>query len=104
MRDSIFFFPPGRRGVLLRLQARSGCRWRAASWGDVVQFPNVFLKIKVPAETLAACRTGERLLVVVRVHVKCEVVHLVEGFVADIALELFFSAVGQFVVFVVSLN
>lgn len=69
-----------------------------------MQFPNVFFKIKVPAETLSACRTGERLLVVVRVHVKCEVVHLVEGFVADIALELFFSAVSQFVVLVVSLK
>jgi len=36
--------------------------------------------------------------------VKCEVVHLVEGFVADIALELFFPAVSQFVVLVVSLK
>ncbi len=103
MREWICLLPRDT-GVLLRLQARRGGRWRLGSLGNVVQFPNVFLKIKVPAETLAACRTGERLLVVVRVHVKCEVVHLVEGFVADIALELFFSAVGQFVVFVVALK
>lgn len=48
-----------------------------------MQFPNVFFKIKVPAETLSACRTGERLLVVVRVHVKREVIDLMEGFATD---------------------
>ncbi len=49
----------------------------------VVQLPDVFLQVKVPAETLAAGGAGEGLLVVVRVHVEGEVVHLVERFAAD---------------------
>ena len=67
-----------------------------------MQFPDVLLKVKVSAEALAAGGAGEGLLVVVSVHVEGEVVHLVEGLVADIALKLLLSAVGQFVVFVVS--
>ena len=68
----------------------------------VVQLSDVLLQVKVPAEALAAGGAGEGLLVVVRVHVEGQVVHLVEGLVADGALELLLPAVRQLVVLVVS--
>lgn len=67
-----------------------------------MQLPDVFLQVKVPAEALAAGGAGEGLLVVVRVHMEGEVVHLVERLVADGALELLLPAVRQLVVLVVS--
>lgn len=76
-----------------------GGRLRA---GRVVQLPDVFLQVKVPAEALAAGGAGEGLLVVVRVHVESEVVHLVERLAADGTLELLLPAVRQLVVLVVS--
>lgn len=68
-----------------------------------MQLPHVLLEIEVPAEALTADLAGERLLVVVRVHVKSEIVDLVEGFVADVALVGLFTAVRQLVIFVVAL-
>lgn len=68
----------------------------------VVQLPDVLLQIEVAAETFPAGGAGEGLFVVVRVHVKGEVVDLVKGLVADGALILFLSTVRQFVVLVVS--
>lgn len=76
-----------------------GGRLRA---GRVVQLPDVLLQVKVPAEALATRGAGEGLLVVVRVHVEGEVVHLVERLAADGTLELLLAAVRQLVVFVVS--
>ena len=67
-----------------------------------MQFPDMFFQVKVPAEALAARGAGEGLLVVVRVHVEGEVVHLVEGLAADGALELLLPAMRQLVVLVVS--
>lgn len=66
-----------------------------------MQFPDVFLQVKVPAEALAAGGAGEGLLVVVRVHVEGQVVDLVERLAADGALELLLPAVRQLVVLVV---
>lgn len=80
---------------------RSGLRRRLRA-GRVVQLPDVFLQVKVPAEALPAGGAGEGLLVVVRVHVEGEVVHLVERLAADGALELLLAAVRQLVVLVVS--
>lgn len=68
----------------------------------VVQLPDVLLQVKVAAEALPAGVAGEGLLVVVCVHVEGQVVDLVEGLVADGALVLLLSAVGQLVVLVVS--
>lgn len=68
----------------------------------VVQLPDVFLQVKVAAEALAAGVAGEGLLVIVRVHVECQVVDLVEGLVADGALVLLLPTVSQLVVLVVS--
>lgn len=82
-----------------RLTWRSGLRRRA---GRVVQLADVLFQVKVPAEALPAGGAGEGLLVVVRVHVEGEVVHLVERFAADGALELLLAAVRQLVVLVVS--
>lgn len=70
---------------------------------EVVELPHVLLEVEVPAEPLAANGAGEGLLVVVRVHVECEVVDLVEGLVADAALVRLLPAVGQLVVLVVAL-
>jgi len=41
-----------------------------------VEFAQVFLEIKVPAKPFATDVTRERLLVIVRVHVKRQIVHL----------------------------
>lgn len=62
----------------------------------------MFFQVEVPAEAFAACGTGEGFLVVVRVHVESQVVDLVKGFVADIALELFLAAVRQFMIFIIA--
>ena len=86
----------GRR-IVAWLPSRRAGQPQAA----VVQLANVLLEVKVPAEALATRGAGERLLVVVSVHMEGEVIHLVESLVADIALELLLPAVGQLVVFVV---
>lgn len=64
----------------------------------------MLFQVKVPAESLAASRAREGLLVIVRVHVERQVVHLVEGLVTDVAFELFLPAVRQFVVLVITLK
>ncbi len=66
-----------------------------------MQFPYVLFQVKVPTEALPAGPTGERLLVGVRVHVKREVIDLMEGFATDWTLVLFLDAVGQFVILVI---
>lgn len=62
----------------------------------------MFFQIKVPTKAFPARPARKRLLVVVRVHVEGQVVNLVKGFAADRALELFLTAVRQFVVFVIA--
>jgi hypothetical protein len=42
----------------------------------VVELPQMFLQVEVPAKSFAAHVARERFLVVVRVHVKRQVVHL----------------------------
>lgn len=101
--DSAAPGPPAARGPArgpsgLRLPGGLAGRRKAA----VVQLPDVLLQVEVAAEPFPAGGAGEGLFVVVRVHVKGEVVDLVEGLVADGALILFLSAVRQFVVLVVS--
>lgn len=64
--------PGGRRS-----EGRGGgVRGRLLRVRRVVEFPQVFLQVEVPAESLAANVARERFLVVVRVHVKRQVVHL----------------------------
>lgn len=62
----------------------------------------MLFQVKVPAEAFATCGAGEGFLVVVCMHMERQVVHLMESFVADIALELFLAAVRQLVVLVVT--
>lgn len=77
----------GDEAANVRLRRRSGAgrRLRAGMDGRhvvrsrVVQFPQVFLEIEVPTEPFAAHVTRERFLVVVRVHVKRQIVHLREN-------------------------
>lgn len=85
--------------VTLARSVQSVEHWRAG----VVQLPHVLLEIEVPAEALTADLAGERLLVVVRVHVKGQIVDLVKGFVADVALVRLLAAVRQLVILVVAL-
>lgn len=66
-----------------------------------MQLPDVLLQVKVAAEAFPTRGAGEGFLVIVRVHVECQVVDLMEGLVADGALVLLLPAVGQLVVLVV---
>lgn len=63
----------------------------------------MFLQIEIPAESFPAYFARERFLLVMRVHVKSQIVHLVKGFRAHGALVRFLRAVSQFVVLVISL-
>lgn len=67
-----------------------------------MKFSHVFLQIKVPTETFATCVARERLLVVVCMHMKCEVVHLMERLAADVTLEGLHARVCQAMVLVVA--
>lgn len=67
-----------------------------------MQLPDVLLQVKVAAEAFATGCAGERFLVIVCVHVKCQVVDLVEGLVTDGALVLLLPAMRQLMVLVVS--
>lgn len=58
-----------------------------------MQLPDVFLQVKVAAEAFATGDAGEGLLVIVCVHVKGQVVDLMEGLVAYGTLVLLFPAV-----------
>ena len=42
----------------------------------LVKLPDVFLEIKVAAESLVTILACERFLLVVSMHVKCQIVHL----------------------------
>ena len=87
-----------------------------------MQLSHVFLQIKIPAKSFLTNRTRKWLFVVVRVHVKSQVVqlekekgfvnrlvakigrvHLMERLVAHIALVSLLSAVGKSMVLVVAL-
>lgn len=68
-----------------------------------MQFPCVLLQIEVPAEALSADAASERLPFVVCVHMKRQIVYLVESFVANTALVRLLAAVSQTVVLVVAL-
>lgn len=70
---------------------------------DVMQFAHMLLEVEVATKALCANLAGERFLIVVCVHVKGKIVHLMKGLVADVTLVRFVAAVCQFVVFVVSL-
>lgn len=68
-----------------------------------VEFAHVLLEVKVSTESLLADGARVGFPLVVRVHVKGQIVDLVEGLVADLALELFLLGMGQSVVLVVAL-
>ena len=54
-----------------------------------MDIPHMLLEVKITTEALGADTTLVRLRVGVRVHVELEVVDLVEGLVANVALVLF---------------
>lgn len=63
----------------------------------------MLLQVEIPTKPFPTRFAGEGLLVVVRVHVKGQVVDLVERFITDDTLERLFPAVGQLVILIVSL-
>lgn len=67
-----------------------------------MQLPHVFLEVKVSAKALAADLAGERLLVVVRMHMEGQIVNLMKRFVANVALVRFLAAMRELVVLVVT--
>ena len=69
----------------MRMRRRAGGRRAAAAVAArVVQLASVLLEVEVAAEALAARAARERLPVLVRMHVKRQVVDLVESFRADL--------------------
>lgn len=63
----------------------------------------MFLQVEVPAEAFAALFACVWLRVIMRVHVECEIVHLMECFVADVTFVGLFPCVCQSMIFIVSL-
>lgn len=61
----------------------------------------MLLEVKVSAKTLAADLAGKRLFVIVRVHVKSQIVDLMKRFVADVTLVRLLAAVRELVILVV---
>lgn len=53
----------------------------------------MLFKVKIPAEAFTAFLACEWLLFIVRMHMKCQIVHLMEGLAADVTLEWFFAGV-----------
>lgn len=68
-----------------------------------MQLSHVFLQIEIPTESFGAYFARVGFLVIVGMHVECEIVDLVEGFVANVTLVCFFSAVRQLMVLVIAL-
>lgn len=68
-----------------------------------MQLPRVLLQIEIPTETFRTDAAGERLALVVGVHVEGQVIDLMERLVADATLVRFLPAVRQPVVLVVPL-
>ena len=66
-----------------------------------MKFSDVFLQIKISTETLTTRVTSKRLFIIVSVHVKCEVVHLMKRPSTDMTLERFNARVCQAMVLVV---
>ena len=67
-----------------------------------MKFSHVFLQIKVSTKPFAAYLTRERLLIIVGVHMKGEIVDLVKSFATDMTLEWLYSSVSETVVLIVA--
>ena len=67
-----------------------------------MQFTDMLFKVKIPAEPFTTFLTCKWFLIIVRVHVKCQIVHLMESLSTDMALKGLFSSMSQSVIFVVS--
>ena len=68
-----------------------------------MKFPHVFLEIKVSAKAFSTDFTRKWLLVIVSVHVKCEVIDLMKCFVTYIAFVGLFTTMSQFMILIVTL-
>lgn len=62
----------------------------------------MLFEVKIPTESFATFFTCEWLFVVVRVHVKCQIVHLMESFAANVTLEGLLAGVRKAMVFIIA--
>ena len=62
----------------------------------------MFLQIEVATESFSTNPAGVWFLIVVCVHVKSQIVDLMEGLIAYVAFVGFFTTMSQFVIFVVT--
>ena len=63
----------------------------------------MLFEVEIPAEPFAAFLACKWLLIIMRVHVECQIIDLMEGFAADVALKWLFSSVCQSVIFIITL-
>lgn len=70
---------------------------------NVMKLPHMLLQVKVPTKSLRADLALKRLLIVVRVHVKRQVVDLMKGLVTNLTFVRLLAAVRQLVVLIVAL-
>lgn len=63
----------------------------------------MFLQIEVATESLRAYFALERLLVIVRVHVECQIVDLMKRLVTNLTFVRLLARVRQFVILVIPL-
>lgn len=92
---------PTKRGGIIAGILVSASPWRGAV--DVVELSHVLLQIKVAAESLRAYFALERLLVIVRVHMECQIVDLMKRLVTNLTFIRLLARVRQFVILVIPL-
>lgn len=80
----------------------SHSRLAGPRFGTIVQLSHVLFKVKISTKSFRTNPASEGFLLIVSVHVKCEIVHLMECFVTNTALECLLSGMCQFVIFVIS--
>jgi len=68
-----------------------------------MQFPHVFLEVKVSTKAFATDLAGEWFLVIVCVHMECQIIDLMKRFIAYVALVRFLAAMCELVVLIVTL-
>ena len=61
----------------------------------------MLFEVEIPTESFATFFTCEWLFVVVRVHMKCQIVHLMESFAANVAFKRFLAGVRKAMIFII---
>ncbi|CAL4121134.1 unnamed protein product, partial [Meganyctiphanes norvegica] len=69
----------------------------------VMQLTHMLLQVKIPAKAFATYCTLKWLLVIVCVHMECQIINLMEGLITDMTFVCLLARVCEFVVLVVTL-